>query len=115
MSNDLDSQLRKVLRPVDPGEHFTQGVLTRIANEPACRTLRAPKTIVRWAGAAFVVLLVLGILLAHAWQVRRTQQGLEARRQLLEALRLASDKLDVAYRAVNDGESSSIVNEDQGA
>jgi hypothetical protein len=115
MSNDLDMRLRRALRPVDPGEQFTQGVLAHLANEPARPTMRAPRTMMRWAGAAFAVSIVLGILVQHEWQARRTQQGLEARRQLLEALRLTSDKLDVAYRAVNERESSSAVNVDHGA
>jgi hypothetical protein len=33
--------------------------------------------------------------------VRREQEGLEARRQLLEALQLTGEKLDLAYQAVN--------------
>ena len=37
----------------------------------------------------------------HEWQVRREQEGLEARKQLIEALRLTGEKLDVAYQAVN--------------
>jgi hypothetical protein len=115
MSSDLDSRLRRALRPVDPGEQFTQRVLTRIASEPAQSTNRAPRTIIRWTSAAFAVSIVLSILVQHEWQARRTQQGLAARRQLLEALRLASDKLDVAYRAVNDKERSSAVDEHHGA
>jgi hypothetical protein len=41
------------------------------------------------------------ILGTHQWQVHRERQGLEAREQLLEALRVTGEKLDLAYQAVN--------------
>jgi hypothetical protein len=34
--------------------------------------------------------------------MRHEQQGLEARKELLEALRVTGAKLDLAYRVVND-------------
>jgi len=107
MNEDLDARLRKALRPVDPGEQFTQRVLTRVANEPKRSIPRVSKTTMRWASATLAASLVLGVLAGHEWQARRTQQGLQARRQLLEALRVTRDKLDIAYRAVNDKDGSS--------
>jgi negative regulator of sigma E activity len=107
MNDDLDGRLRRALRPVDPGEQFTQRVLTRIANEPARSTRQISRTLMRWASAALAASLILVVLATHSWQARRTQQGLEARQQLLEALRVTSDKLDIAYRAVNDNETPS--------
>jgi hypothetical protein len=41
------------------------------------------------------------------------QQGLEARAQLLEALRVTGEKLDLAYRVVNDESRSAV--DDNGA
>ena len=115
MNDDLDERLRRALRPVNPGERFTQDVLTRIANEPERSMLHVSSNMRRWMSAALAASLVVGVLVTHEWQARRTQQGLEARRQLLEALRVASDKLDIAYRAVNDRDSSSAaVGEDRG-
>jgi hypothetical protein len=105
MNNDSDERLRKALRPVDPGEPFTQGVLARVANEPARSTPRILRPTLRWVSAGVAASLLLGVLVVHDWQVRRNQEGLEARRQLLEALRVTSNKLDIAYRAVNDRES----------
>jgi hypothetical protein len=107
MNNDLDGRLRKALRPVDPGEQFTQGLLTRLANEPA----RSPprfvlRPMLRWISAGLAASLLLGVLVAHEWQVRQIK-GLAARQQLLEALRVTRDKLDIAYRAVNDKDGSS--------
>ena len=98
MSKDFEQQVRDALRPVDPEEGFDQRVMARISNEPA-----RPRTKVRWAvplaiAASLAFVAVLG---TYQWQERREQQGLEARRQLLEALRLTGEKLDVAYQAVN--------------
>jgi negative regulator of sigma E activity len=98
MSKDFEQQLRDALRPVDPEEGFDQRVMARIANESA-----RPRAKARWAmpiaiAASLAFVAVLG---TYQWQERREQQGLEARRQLLEALRLTGEKLDVAYQAVN--------------
>jgi hypothetical protein len=51
---------------------------------------------------AIAASIVLGFLITHEWQARRERQGLEARSQLLEALRVTGEKLDLAYRVVND-------------
>jgi anti-sigma-K factor RskA len=104
MSNDLDDELRAALRPVDPGERFTRSVLARVAEAStrSSQVPRLPATTWRWASAALAISLVMGVLVAHQWQVRRTQRGLEARRELIQALRLTGEKLDLAYRAVNE-------------
>jgi negative regulator of sigma E activity len=99
MSKDFEQQLRDALRPVDPEEGFEQRVMARVSREPA----RRHRKVTRWAvplaiAASMACVAIFG---AHQWQERREQQGLEARRQLLEALRLTGEKLDVAYQAVN--------------
>jgi negative regulator of sigma E activity len=99
MSKDFEQQLRDALRPVDPAEGFEQRVMARISSEPA----RTRAKVIRWAvplaiAASMAFVAILG---TYQWQERREQQGLEARRQLLEALRLTGEKLDVAYQAVN--------------
>ncbi len=96
MSNDLEDQLRKALRPVDPGERFAQGVLERVV-----RASQRRYASVRWPLAAALAVVALGTLAVYGWQVRRAQ-GLEARRQLIEALQVTGQKLDLAYRAVNE-------------
>jgi hypothetical protein len=113
MSDELDDALRAALRPVDPGEKFTQSVLARVADE-STRRGRVPwgyAAALRWASAALVVSLVAVILVTHERQARRTQRGLEARRELFQALQLTSEKLDVAYRVVNDEEHSKSGND----
>src|SRR5690348_4475635 len=99
MSRDFEQQLREALRPVDPEAGFEQRVMARVAREPA----RSRTRLMRWAGALALAASVAfaAILGAHQWQERREERGLEARRQLIEALRVTGEKLDVAYQAVN--------------
>jgi hypothetical protein len=98
MSKDLEQQLREALRPVDPEEGFEQRVMARVAQERS----RARTKVTRWVSVALAASAVfVAVLGAHEWQVRREQEGLEARKQLLEALRVTGEKLDVAYQAVN--------------
>jgi hypothetical protein len=98
MSKDFEEQLREALRPVDPEEGFDQRLMARIAQERS----RARTRVTRWASVALAASVVFAAFLgAHEWQLRREQEGLEARKQLIEALRLTGEKLDVAYQAVN--------------
>ena len=105
-----DDQLHNAFRPVDPGADFTQRVLDRIAHEPADareaaeppvampRRIRSPQ----WLPMALAASLVFAAVGTHYWrQHSERAAGLEAREQLLEALRVTSDKLDLAYEGVN--------------
>jgi hypothetical protein len=106
MNDDIERQLQAALRPVDPGDRFAQRVLGRIAREPAPaprfpwlpRSIPGPS---RWWAAGLAAMVVVMIGIGDAWQVHRTAQGIEARRQLIEALRVTDEKLDVAYRVIN--------------
>jgi hypothetical protein len=103
MSKDLDESLRQALRPVDPGEQFTRNVMAAIAQDPAHSDKPAePRSALRWASAALMTSLVIAVVTAHQWQVHRQERGLQARRQLIQALQLTGERLDLAYRAVND-------------
>jgi hypothetical protein len=99
-NHDVEQRLRAALRPVDPGAGFVGGVMARIAAE-RLRSARPPRTRAGWLTFALAASIVLALLVAHQQQARRTQQGLEARRQLIQALRVAGDKLDLASRIVN--------------
>lgn len=107
MAHDLEEKLRTALRPVDPGEGFAVGVVARIAAGPARAApgLRSPAA-AGWLTVALAACVVLGLFVAHERQLRRTQQGLEARRQLIEALRVTDEKLELASRAVRAQEHS---------
>jgi len=107
MSDELEKALRAALRPVDPGEKFTQSVLARAAADSQASDSAgqhyplASRSTLRWSSALLAIVLSVGLFGAHKWQQHRTQQGLEARRQLFQALHLAGANLDIAYRMVN--------------
>jgi hypothetical protein len=107
-SNDLERRLRAALKPVSPGEGFAAGVMARVASEarPALRP-RSP-AVVSWLAFGLAASVVLAVLLAHEWQVRRIEQGREARRQLIEALRVTDEKLNLAYRVVNSRPDAAV-------
>jgi hypothetical protein len=103
----LEERLRAALRPLDPGAGFAAGVQARIAAEgvrplPPAR----PRATASWVSVALAASVVLGLFIAHERQLQRTEQGLEARRQLIQALRVTGEKLELASRAVNTPEHS---------
>jgi len=106
-NEELERRLRAALRTVDPGEGFAPRLLARMAAEPAqsARPARAG-AVASWLALGLAASVVLAVLLAHEWQVRRLEQGREARRQLIEALRVTDHKLNLAYRAVNAREGA---------
>jgi hypothetical protein len=80
-------------------------VLARIAVEPAYPARRARAgAVAGWLTFGLAASVLLAVLLAHEWQVRRLEQGREARRQLIEALKVTDEKLNLAYRVVNNQE-----------
>jgi hypothetical protein len=106
VSRDLEEQLRRALRPVDPGEEFTARVLARVAQEPAPERLAGVRAAVYtrrrlWLPLGLAASLAAALILRREWHEPRDLQGLQARQQLIEALRVTSQKLDLAYRIVN--------------
>jgi hypothetical protein len=106
VNEDLDKTLRKALRPVDPGEEFTARVLARAAEEGARGAAGAPPSARKvprfiWVPAALAASLALVVVGAHVWRERQEEAGLAARDQVMEALRVTSEKLDLAYEIVN--------------
>jgi hypothetical protein len=99
MSEDFEEKLRRALRPLDPGEDFTRRVMDRVSNAPS-RAVRPRR--VTWISAAIAASLLVMIVVAYEWQQSRKEAGLAARAQVIEALRVTNDKLDLAYRLVNE-------------
>ena len=97
MSKDFEDQLRGALRRVDPDPDFAQRVMSRIENSPR-RSLAAR---LRWPMAALAASVLFGVVVVNEWQAQREREGLEARKQVIEALRVTGEKLDLAYRVVN--------------
>ena len=106
MSEDLESRLRALLRPVSPGEAFSKQLVARAAGgglpdraEPR-RSSYAPAG---WLSVGLAASLLLAVGIQHHWQERRERErGMEARREVIEALRVTSQKLHLAYETVED-------------
>jgi hypothetical protein len=98
MHEDLEHRLREALRPTDPPPDFVARVLARTM--PA----RRPRTAASWwlaAGLAAALLLGVGVQ-HHLRQQREIEAGMEARREVLRALRVTNQKFDLAVRAVHE-------------
>ena len=105
--NRLEDHLRESLRRLEPPSGFAERTLARIPPQsqgwmPRLVALfRMPA--LRWAtvGAVIVCLLIAGwVQQEHARRVRA--EGEMAKAQLMEALRIASLKLNTARRKVQD-------------
>lgn len=95
MNNDLESQLRAALRPLAPSDDFSDKLMGRLA----ARRRIAP---VAWwipASLAASMLIAVGVQ-RHLQETRERESGLEARREVVEALRMTSQKLNLAYEVV---------------
>ena len=122
--NDVEDKLRRALRPIDPPEGFAERVMRALpAREPpapvvvlatvprtprisAWRRFSAPVTL----AASLVVAVLVGKQIAIEHEKR---EGLAASRELMQALRVTSQKLDVAYQAVQSTPPASVDEENQ--
>ncbi len=103
MKDDLEAALRRALRPEAPSEGFTERVMARIAAQTAAVRLPVPplRRAAGWGSAALAASIVIALgLHQHALESRERDRGLEARRELLEALRLTDGKIELAHRAL---------------
>ena len=114
MTEDLENQLRSRLRPVQPPEGFAERVMRALPAKPAPSAVAilprkaAPPQQRSWMPAALAASLLVAVFLGQRVSVNRTlevqrleeQQGFAASRELMQALRVTSQKLDIAYQAV---------------
>jgi len=117
MNEDFENQLRRALRPVEPPEGFAERVLrqlpprrapatvTPIAVARAARPATGPSLWRRIStptalAASLIVAVLAGRHVADERAVAEQRAGLEASRELMQALRVTSQKLDLAYEAV---------------
>lgn len=121
MNDHFDDDLHRALRPVDPGDEFTRAVMARIqqravGNLDDQRSRRRPVTrILPWAPAALAASLLIVIVMNHGEAPQPSvEDGLRAREQVIEALRMTSEKLDLAYQVVHN-QSDSDRDPDAGA
>jgi hypothetical protein len=120
MSHEIESRIRAALRPVAPSEEFSQKLLARVmADQPAQpkpRRLRgaSARPLAWWLTASLAACLILAVgVQQHLERQRLQQSGLEARREVVEALRMTSQKLNLAFEAVKH-QSTSLTDEKSG-
>ena len=115
MTDDFENELRRLLRPVEAPEGLTERIMAALpARPPATVTSIPPAHAAKpprsyWMPGALAASLVGAVLLGtfaakkNDMQLAQREEaaGLEARRELMEALRVTSQKLDLAYEAVN--------------
>jgi ABC-type antimicrobial peptide transport system ATPase subunit len=110
MKKDIESRMRDALRPVAPSEEFTRKLIAQVAAKPVAAGARQ----FWWLSGIAASLLVAVGAQQHVRAQRELADGLEARRQVMQALALTSQKLDLAYEAVKK-QSSSLVDAESGA
>jgi hypothetical protein len=118
MSNDIESRLKAALRPVAPSEQFSQRLIAQAQLgrpvRPKFRGSGIGRPLAWWLSASLAASVVLGVgVRQHLQEQRFRQSGLEARREVLEALRMTSQKLDLAYEAVKN-QSAPLADEKSG-
>jgi len=114
MNEDFESQLRRALRPVEPPEWFAERVMralpergrpAQVVTLHAARPARQPGLWRRIStptalAASLVVAVLAGRQVGIDRERAEQRAGLEASRELMQALRVTSQKLDLAYEAV---------------
>ena len=117
MNDELENQLRRALRPVDAPEGFTERLMQRLpparGNGPVVVALPV-RPVARQRNFTFPAALAASLLGAvllgqHMATVRIENEdaaGRAASLEILQALRVTSQKLDLAYEAVNAPPSS---------
>lgn len=100
---DLEETLRRALRPQDPGADFTANVMRSVERAPpSSRSARLMPAVRMSAALAASIIAAVGVV---QWD-RYLHDGEAAREQALEALRLASQNLNVVHRVVQESEGS---------
>ena len=112
MSDDIETQLRAALRPVAPRKEFSERLIAQMASQhPRLSAARRGPSrwqpLAWWFSASLAASLVLAVgVHEHLQQQRLQQSGLEARREVMQALRVTSQKLNLAYDAVKSQSTS---------
>lgn len=110
---DLENELRSALKRKAPPADFAERVMARIAQEPAALRPRwrqvlaaiwsAPRR--RWAAAGALAGLLIGAGAVYHHRVERERtEGEAAKAQLMQALRIASTKLNGTWRKLQGAE-----------
>jgi len=102
MSGDLEDDLRRALRPVEPNPKFTNKLLATVAADRRA-TVRTGQPWLRPAAIAAGIVLAFGLSWG-AYQHQLRERSLQAHAELLKALAITSRSLDQVYQAVHSPE-----------
>lgn len=91
---DFDRQLSEALKRREPPRDLTASVMARI--EPRRRATWSARL---WVPMGIAAMLILGVGV-YRWQ--EIQKGREAKRQVMVALEVTTQKLAVAQKRVNE-------------
>jgi len=121
MTENFEDELRRALRPVPAPAGFTDRVMRALPERrasavtpiAAARPTRLPNYWQRLrAPAALAASLMLAVLLGQQMADRNRQRddaaGLAASQELMQALRVTSQKLDLAYQAVKNPPEAAV-------
>lgn len=86
----LEQELKQALARKDPAPDFAARVHTRVRRKPVF-------VMPRWVAAAAAVIVVAGSAEAYRWH-----RGMEAKRQVMDAMRLTAAKLNQIQARVNE-------------
>jgi len=111
MNENFENELRRRLRPVEPPDGFAERLMQALPVDakPALMVAFAKRPTARWRqfgmpaalAASLLVAVMVGQRVGIEREMRAEQQGREASMKLMQALRVTSQKLDLAYEAVN--------------
>lgn len=107
---NLEDELRRRLRAVDPPEGFLERLRAALPPEQRPTVVAFNPRAARPArqfglpaalAASLLGAVFFGMHVANERTLRQEQEGIAASQQLMQALRVTSQKLDLAYEAVN--------------
>ena len=105
----LEHRMRQALHPVSPDADFVARVMQSVTAEPAPRK-RNQRVLWLGAAAAASIALLVGVR-AYVHEQREREAAMQVKQQVIDALNLTSEKLNLAYRAIQvqgqDSNSSS--------
>jgi hypothetical protein len=101
----FEEELRKALTRQEPSTYFAARVLSCVAQEQRRepwwrRWIAVPQ--LRWAAAMALVIAVLGASAIYEHEQRQRMEGEAAKQQVMLALRIAGQKMQVAKAHVQD-------------
>jgi hypothetical protein len=112
LPENFEHELRRRLRPVNAPDGFAERLMAALpqvetpkvivlrpkAARPSLRHFGMPAAL----AASLMISVFLGVYVANVRMHREEQQGIAASQELMQALRVTSQKLDLAYEAVNN-------------